>query len=284
MNKLILSGLMLGLLGSFSYAQSPWLSDSETNKILVEWDKMIFSHEREFNWREVISGSTVFFITGELGITENASVMVELPFSYYGYMEEFNVPLSEYERTIIGNIYIGGKLHIERSQDPDHHMFVELGVRLPTTPEPGIGEGYAHSNGLQSELSDRFEAFAYYNDWSIPLIGNYVRTIRDPVAIKFRLGTIWVERKKSENMLFLLYGLTGLYRTSAIEGYLGINGRSPYYGNNPIFFDDGISQLRAGVGRPFNEVVPSIYIRKTLGENYNQIVDWGYGINIEYRW
>ncbi|WP_310688570.1 hypothetical protein [Aliifodinibius sp. S!AR15-10] len=45
MAKLILSSLMLVLSVNFSYAQSPWLSDSQSNKILLEWDKPIFSDE-----------------------------------------------------------------------------------------------------------------------------------------------------------------------------------------------------------------------------------------------
>ncbi|MDR8394403.1 hypothetical protein NC796_24860 [Aliifodinibius sp. S!AR15-10] len=188
-------------------------------------------------------------------------------------MEKYISPEFDYENTIIGNIYIGGILRKD-TQETDGHFFIEFGFRLPTTPKPKINKITAQSTGLRSELSDRFEAFVS-NTWAIPLIVNFVKPVKDPMAIKFRLGTVWDERKDSENMFFLLYGLTGLYRTSTVEAYLGINGRSPYAGNDTEFFNDGFSQLRAGVARPFNEIVPGIYLRKPVGENYNRWVDLG---------
>lgn len=60
-------------------------------------------------------------------------------------------------------------------------------------------------------------------------------------------------------------------------------GRNQYVGNNVDFGDSGFTQVRAGVARPFGNVVPGIYVRKPLGENYNQLVDWAVGLNLEIR-
>lgn len=283
MKKLILSSLVVVFWwGGVSYAQSPWLSNSQSNKILLEWAKPIFSDEMGSAWEKMTAGSSVYFLTGEIGVTEKISLTTELPFSYLGFVEEYISPEFDYENTIIGNIYIGGILR-NYARETDDQLFIEFGVRLPTTPEPRIDKVTAQSTGLRSELSDRFEAFVS-NTWSVPLIANLVKTLQEPVAIKFRLGTVWDEREGADNMLFLLYGLTGLYHTPTIEAYVGINGRSPYVGNNPDFFNDGYSQLQVGLARPFNYIVPGAYLRKPVGENYNQWMDWGYGFNIEFRW
>ncbi len=142
------------------------------------------------------------------------------------------------------------------------------------------------STGMSSEASDRLEAFMW-DTWTVPLVGSYITKISGPFATKFRLGTIYdiyVDDFESlDNELHLLYGISGLYRESTFEASLGFSGRNPYVGNNPDFFDDGFTQLQAAVARPFGNIVPGVYVRKPLGDNYNQLVDFAYGLWIEVR-
>lgn len=293
MKKLIVSSLLVVLWMGSCYAQSPWLSNARANKILLEWDKPIFSSDEGFGREDATAASSVVFLTGDIVITDNFSLIVELPFSHFGLVDEERASGFDNENTVVGNLYMGGLLDIN-VKTPGDRLFIEFGLRVPTTPDPETNQVVAQATGLRSEMSDRFEAFID-DYWAIPLIGNYVTTFEEPVAIKLRLGTVWVNplkfsnrffySKDSERTLHLLYGITGFYNASPIEISLGINGRSPFVSNrNRNFFNDGFSQLRAGVMRPFNHIVPGIYLKKPIGENYSKWVDWGYGLNIEYRW
>lgn len=279
MKKVILL-LVIGCWAGATYAQSPWLSDTRLSSISIEWDKPLFD-DRTLD-RDVVTGATsVMFITGRFRVGDNFRLVGELPISHFGF-EDTN-PAGDDNSTVIGNIYAGGIFDINMG-NPNSHMFVELGVRVPTAPE-SISDRFGGFTGMLSE-NERLEAFTT-DSWAIPLIGNYVTSVSGPFAMKFRLGTVYdilVDDLDSfDNEWHLLYGLTGLYRESTVEAYLGFSGRNRYVGNDADFFDDGLTQLRAGIARPFRNITPGVYVRKPLGENYNQLVDFAYGISIEIR-
>lgn len=233
---------------------------------------------------EVAGLSSSLFLTGRVRVTDNFRIEAELSVSYFGY--QHNNPFGGDDKsTTMGNVYTGGIYDVE-TRNPDNRFLVELGVRIPTSREPNDTKRFGSVTGISSEASDRLEAFLW-DTWTIPLIGSFITPVSGPFAVKFRLGTIYdifVDDLKSlDNELHLLYGISGLYRESNIEANLGLSGRNPYVGNNPDFFDDGFTQIRAGVARPFGKIVPGVYVRKPLGENYNQIVDFAYGFYIEIR-
>lgn len=280
MKKTILLLIMAVWWAGNTYAQSPWLSDTRLSSISLEWDKPLFD-DRTID-RDLVTGATsVLFITGRIRVNDNIRFVAELPISHFGF-EDTN-PLGDDNSTNIGNIYAGGIFDINMN-NPNSHMFIELGARIPTAPE-SISKRFGGFTGMLSE-NERLEAFST-DSWAIPLIGNYVTSVSGPFAAKFRLGTVYDilvdDLKDFDNEWHLMYGLTGMYRQSNVEAYLGFAGRNRYAGNNADFFDDGLTQVRAGIARPFRNFTPGIYMRKPLGENYNQLVDFAYGFSIEIR-
>lgn len=274
---------MTGLLTGFANAQSPWLSDSRTSSVSLEWDKPLFD-DRTFDRDQISDASSVLFLTGRMRLADNFRFVAELPMSHFGY--EGNNPFGgDDNSTAIGNIYAGGIWDINKDT-PDNHAFVELGVRIPTAREPNDTERFGNFTGMNSEASDRMEAFSW-DTWTVPLIGNYITTINGPFAAKMRLGTLYNayvgDFEDLDNELHLLYGISGLYRQPNVEAHLGFSGRNPYVGNDLDFFDNGFTQLRAGVARPFGKITPGVYVRKPLGENYNQVLDLAYGLSLEVK-
>lgn len=283
MKKLICTVVLFGLWTGLVLAQSPWLNDTRTSSISLEWDKPIFD-DRTFERKDVTAVSSAMFLTGHVKITENFLFVGELPISHFGY-KNGNPFGGEDNSTMLGNIYAGGIYNVDL-RNPDNHLFVELGVRFPTARTPDNIEWFGNFTGQKSEASDRMEAFQW-DTWSVPLIGNFITPVSGPFALKVRLGTVYCifadDLKDLENDLHLVYGLTGLYRDSNVEAHLGFSGRNTYVGNDPDFFEEGFTQLRAGVALPFGNIVPGVFVRKPLGENFNRLVNFSYGFNIEIR-
>lgn len=282
MKKATLLLLLTGIGAIQLQAQSPWLSDTRVTSVSLEWDKPLFD-DRTFDRDEISGTSSVLFITGRVRVNDNFRVIAELPMSHFGY--ENNNPFGgDDNSTSIGNIYAGGALDFNQ-KNPKNHSFVEFGVRIPTSRSYDGIDRFGNTTAQFSEI-ERREAFGTDN-WAIPVIGNYITPVSGPFAVKLRLGTVYDiyvdELKDLDNEFHLLYGLTGLYRKPTVEAHLGFSGRNPYIGNDPDFFDNGFTQIRAGVARPFNNFTPGIYLRKPLGENYNQLIDMAYGFSIEIR-
>lgn len=272
--------MFMGFWADIMYAQSPWLSDARLSTVSLEWDKPLLD-SRTFDRDEVRAASSVLFLTGRARVNDDLRFEVELPVSHFG-LKRSNA-FADDRSTTIGNIYVGG-IYDVKIPNPANHAFLELGVRIPTTPSIN-DDRFANVLGLFSEL-DRNEAFIE-DTWSIPLIGTYITQISGPFAARLRLGTAYDiyagDLKDLDNELHLLYGISGLYRKPKVEAQLGFMGRNQYAGNNADFGDSGFTQLRAGVARPFGKVVPGVYVRKPLGENYNAFLDWAFGLNLEFR-
>jgi hypothetical protein len=258
--------------------------------VSLEWDKPLFDEDL-IDRDEVMGLSSSLFLTGRMKVTDNFSLQAELPLSYFGYQD--NNPFGGNDNSFeIGNVYLGGIYDIQtgsydaRPENSEDRLFVELGVRFPTAREPDETDNFGAFTGRTSEAGDRVEAFLY-DTWSIPVIGSYISTISGPFAVKLRLGTIYDiyvgDFEGQENEMYLQYGIAGLYRESTLEASLGFSGRNRYVGNNPDFFDDGFTQVRASVARPFGNIVPGVYVRKPLGENYNNLVNLSYGFSVEIR-
>lgn len=284
MKKIILLLIISSFLAEIAQAQSAWLNDSRLSAVTLEWDKPLFD-DRTVDRDEVSSASSSLFLTGHIRANDKLGFIAEIPVSHFGY--ETNNPFGgDDNSTVLGNIYLGGIW--EMTDNQDNRTFWELGIRAPTTPDPN-NDRFGSTTGLASEGSDRTEAFIQ-DTWSIPLIGNYITPIGDsPFAIKARLGTVYNiftdDLKSLDNNMWLLYGFSTLYRESALEAHLGFSGRNQYVGNisGSDFWDTGFTQLRAGIGIPFQNVIPGIYVRKPLGDNYNQVLDFAYGLTLEIR-
>jgi len=266
------------------HAQSPWLSDTRLSTVSLEWDKPLFD-DRSIDRDDITTVSSVLFLTGRMRISDNVRFVAELPVSHFGY--ENNKPLGgDDNSTVLGNVYVGSIYDINTG-NLNTHTFVELGIRIPTTPNPRTDEQFGGKTGRLAEL-ERSEAFTS-DVWGIPLIANHVTSVRGPLAIRFRLGTVYVlfidEQEDVANQMHLLYGLTALARQSTVEAYLGFSGRNQFMGlpSGLDFWDSGLTQIRAGIARPFLNITPGIYLRKPMGENYNRAVDLAYGFSIEIR-
>ena len=284
MKKIISLLLLIGIGTAITYAQSPWLSDTRTSSISLEWDKPLFD-KRTFDRDDITGASSALFLTGRFRVNENLRIVGELPLSHLGFESAY--PLGDDNSTVVGNFYLGSIWDIE-TVSTNNHAFVELGVRIPTTPEMNLSDKYGSLTGLASEESDRTEAFIW-DTWAVPVIGNFISVIDGPFAVKTRLGTVYDifvdDLKDVDNEMWLLYGITALYRDSGFEAHLGFSGRNQYVGlpEDADFFDSGFTQLRGGVGIPFGKVTPTIYARLPLGSNYNEVMDMAYGFSIEIR-
>ena len=267
-----------------SMAQSPWLSDTRLTSVSLEWDKPLFD-DRTLD-RDLVTGiSSSLFVTGRFRVSDNFRFVGELPISHFGF--ESNNPVGDDNSTVIGNVYVGGIWDVNTA-NPTNHAYIELGVRIPTTPQPNVNDRFGGTTGLLAEVSDRMEAYMW-DTWAIPVVGNFVTTVNKPFAVKGRLGTVYDiftdDLKNSDNSLWLLYGVTALYQASTLEGHLGFSGRNQYVGNisGVNFWDSGFTQLRAGVARPFRNVTPGVYVRMPLGDNHTQVLDFAYGFSLEIR-
>lgn len=265
-------------------AQSPWLSDTRLTSVSLEWDKPLFD-DRTLD-RDLVTGiSSSLFVTGRFRVSDNFRFVGELPISHFGF--ESNNPVGDDNSTVIGNVYVGGIWDVNTA-NPTNHAYIELGVRIPTTPQPNVNDRFGGTTGLLAEVSDRMEAYMW-DTWAIPVVGNFVTTVNKPFAVKGRLGTVYDiftdDLKNSDNSLWLLYGVTALYQASTLEGHLGFSGRNQYVGNisGVNFWDSGFTQLRAGVARPFRNVTPGVYVRMPLGDNHTQVLDFAYGFSLEIR-
>jgi hypothetical protein len=186
MKKLILTILICGFAASALYAQSAWLSDTRLTSIALEWDKPLID-DRTFDRDDVSGASSALFLTGRIRATDNFRFVTEIPVSHFGF--EGNNPFGgDDNSTVLGNIYVGGIYDIETS-NPNNHAFLDLGVRIPTTPEP-TNNKFGGQSGMAIENSDRMEAFMY-DTWSIPLIANFVTSIEGPFAVKARVGNVY---------------------------------------------------------------------------------------------
>lgn len=283
MKKSVLILIMAGFWAVSAFAQSPWLSDARLSMISLEWDKPVFD-DRTFDQKDVTDASSVLFLTGRARINDDLRFVAEVPFSYFGYKSN---PAGDNNSTVIGNVYVGGIKDFNTS-NPNNHAFIELGVRIPTTPDPRTQDRFGGISGLASERSDRVEAFMS-DTWAVPLIGNFVSSVSGPFAVRARLGSIYDiftdDLKNEDNSLWLLYGITGMYRKPTFEANAGFSGRNQYVGNpsGVDFWDSGATQVRAGVARPFRNVTPGIYARLPLGDNYTRVLDFAYGVSIEIR-
>lgn len=284
MKRALILLIVAGCWAGQTFAQSAWLSDSRLSSVSLEWDKPVFD-DRTFDRDDVSGASSVLFLTGRFRATDNLRIVAELPISHFGF--EGNNPLGDDNSTVIGNVYLGSIWDINTT-NPNNHVFVEVGVRIPTTPEPRTQDRFGGITGLASETTDRAEAFMW-DTWSIPAIASLVTSVRDPFALKFRVGTVYDifadDLKNQDNNMWLLYGLTTMYRQPRVEAHLGFAGRNQYVGlpSGVDFWDSGATQIRAGIARPFRNVTPGIYARLPLGDNYNQVLDFAYGISLEIR-
>jgi hypothetical protein len=154
MKKLTLSVLFIALWTGLVFAQSPWLNDTRNSSITFEWDKPLFD-DRTFDRKDVTGVSSAMFLTGRMLITDNFLFVAELPISHFGYKD--GNPSGEDNSTMLGNIYAGGIYNVDL-RNPDNHLFVELGVRIPTTRTP-TADRFGNFTGIISEASDRSEAF-----------------------------------------------------------------------------------------------------------------------------
>lgn len=284
MKKLILLLIVCGFIIETTHAQSAWLSDSRLSSVGLEWDKPLFD-DRTIDQDQVTAASSALFLTGRIKVADNFRFIAELPVSHFGY--EANNPFGgDDNSTVLGNIYLGSIWDLN-TNNPNNHAFLELGVRIPTTPDPN-DDRFGSASGIVSESSDRMEAFLA-DTWSVPLVGNFITSVGGPFAVKGRLGTVYNiytdDINDFDNAMWLLYGITALYRDPGFEAHAGFSGRNQYVGNvsGSDFGDTGFTQLRAGIAVPFQNITPGIYVRKPLGENYNQLLDLAYGVTLEIR-
>lgn len=279
---LAISVLFSVLLFENLFAQSHWLAHTDQNSIYLEWDKPVF--DSDYMGGEIITPlSSVLFLSGRIKVNDHFFLIAELPVSHYGgeyryfdFREKYN------SHTAIGNIYLGGEYML--SSTASTLPSIKFGLRLPTLAEPQYPNKMGVFTGIFSEF-DRGESF-WRDSWSVRVLGSLVNLqANNNLELKVNTGfsyNIFTGEISDylDNMLHLLYSFTATWKTPVLNPHMAVFGRNPIHGNDAEFLEDGITQLRFGVGKDFNTWSATVFVRRPLTSYIHDIVNFSYGINL----
>jgi hypothetical protein len=276
----------------YASAQSYWLNQTGNNSLSFEWDKPVFDLYMDDEDGEKISGMTsVLFITARAKAGERLTLVADLPLSHFGgtfatydyNWYSWSRKLENHSNTALGNIYIGGEYRI-RPELESIVSHLKFGLRLPTAPDYDGDFISGRFTGRLSEF-DRLGAFET-DTWLLRFLASSIidQKISDlKVMINAGLNyQVFTGRRADylDNMWYFQYAFTLLYTNDQVEAYLGISGSNPFHGNDADLVYDGISQVRAGLGKNFNGWSASIYARRPLTESVHDFMKFSYGVMI----
>jgi hypothetical protein len=265
MTMVILTGLLPGsILG-----QPLWLDRSHDKTIALEILKPSFD-DRTFikNTKFVTSA---LFLSLRLPLSENLHFVGELPFANGGF--DFDGE-SESESTI-GNPYLG--LEISGQNSP---VFAELGIRAPLAKE----ENFGTLIGVLTDFVDRAEAFTP-DMVSITAMANYRYKNPSGFVTRLRGGpAFWVNTDKQEfeddTELFLLYSMQAGYESEQVSIGGGFTGRWLLTEKDLTFGEQTFHQLAFAASAGLGNLRPGIQIRLPLDDDFKEVVDFVFGVNL----
>jgi hypothetical protein len=269
-------------------AQSYWLNPTGTNSISFEWDKPLFDLNQE-NGEKTSSMTSFLFINARVKAGERFTLVADLPISHFrGSLmtfsyESWSSKLESQDNTALGNIYIGGEYRI-RPELKSIVSHLKFGLRLPTASDYD-GD---FVNGLITGAASEFDRLSAFNSdtWLLRFLASSIidQKISDlKVVLNAGLSyQVFTGRIADylDNMLYFQYAFILLYSNEQIDAHLGISGSNPFHGNEADFVEDGISQVRAGLGTHFNGWSASVYARRPLTDSVHDFLKFSYGVSI----
>lgn len=267
MKHLFITTIILLITGLSASGQSPWLDTGNTNFIAIEWQKPNFNFNLDSN-DKTRALSSVLFVTGKYSIWEGLNIVAELPLSHWGLDDGDGIDQQD-AHTTIGNIYAGGEYSIPEN-NPRIDVLAELGLRLPTLPEPGFPDRRGAFTGFVIS-KDRREAFM--DDFiPITLFGNVLIAPEKDLQFRIRAGALYSfytgDIEEGRHEAHFLYSAQARYQSFIVNGIFGITGRTDLRRNENIF----------GIGRPTTQLwvkmekklmgwAPGLYIRIPINKN-----------------
>ena len=250
------------------FAQSIWLDRSHDKTISLEILKPNFEGDDNTTFT-----TSTLFLSGRFAVTNNISVVGEIPFSHFGIESDFSNAESE---NAIGNPYLGIEIHGE-----DSPVFGEIGLRLPLTPGHDDDNQNAVIVGVLTEVVDRTEAFV---PDAFPISGalNYFYKNPTGFVLRFRGGPSgWIATSdRVESELLLLYSAQAGYESQQVSFVAGFSGRLILTEEDIDFGERTLHQLGLAANVAFGVVQPGISFRVPLDEDLTDILDFIFGLTL----
>lgn len=271
--------LLLCAVSSAGYSQSIWLSGSQArNQLSIEWAKPRF--ERQFDRDNNISlFSSTLFISGMFKLNDHLDFVAEIPLSHWAYRDD-DGPSTQNPHTTIGNVYLGA-VYTFSNVPVFFTPSLEVGIRIPTMPDPDFPDKRGSFSGYVAEL-DRREAFL---SRTLAMEGflNADHQMNQMVTLRLRGGvSYWKYNGDSspnyKNELYLAHSAQLHFSTEMIGGYMGLTGKH-LVGKEPRFFiwDDGdVTHSWIGIRKRFGKWIPEIYIRNPIEDGTGVSAVYGF--------
>lgn len=224
-----------------------------------------------FDRADVSTLSSAWYLSGRLPITEHAKLLFELPFAY---VDADRGPFRDESGSALGNPLLVLELLASDA------VRVELGARLPLTPDDG------------DDAAQVLGAFADYNRSDafipriVPLSGALV--LERPLAPAFTLHArggltlVLPTESDEDNATLLDYGLFGSYDAGGGRIGLGLMGRW-LVSNEDLrrFSEASAHQLGLNVDVGTGRVRPGIMIRVPLDDDFSDALESVIGITLQ---
>lgn len=263
--------LLLGPLLPAS-AQSVWtMPPHHANQASVEWLKPVFD---DGNGASVLTSS--FVLSAQATLTDRLMLVGELPVAHARFKSPPQLRDAETPSTSVGNPYVG--LEVRSIDTP---LFMEVGLRLPTTDNPGF---WPSAIGSLTDLN-RLGAYPV-NQIPFQLVGNYSHDpARSAFSARLRVGpeVFFPASGGAPATMVLTYGAQGWY-TAPDEGLrvgLGLTGRWNT-GRNAGFGQSSLHHVTTTLQGTFGNFHPGVVARLPLEASYREAFNAVIGLTLTF--
>lgn len=265
--KILFTIILMGVSYQLSMGQLSQFSTNGSNSISLEWQKPNFDLSLDNN-DDLSSFTSVLFIKSKYKLNDRINILIELPFSHWGLNDPDGIDNQD-NHTTLGNIYLGSRYRFdEKSEAID--FSIELGLRVPTIPEPDFPDKRGSFTGLIIS-KDRREAFMY--DF-IPLnLFGYLQFMPDKnLTFHVTVGglySIYTGDLNRDNESHILYSLSANYKSEFLNSSIGFSDRRFLKQNNFIFQEKNNAHLWLQFSKPFQNWEPSLYMKLPVKDEPN---------------
>jgi hypothetical protein len=282
--KVVFWSVMIGalaLIQSPARAQVNWSRTENRNSISLEWSKIHLTfdpHEDIYTFL-----TTIGFLSGQYRISNNVSIVGEIPFSTYDAGESMPVyyNLDEiyfdylywegyYEdHQMLGNPYLG----IEAGSK-EKGPILTAGVRFPLASDDNYP---AASVGVLGAY-DRFEAFVP-DLWSFYCGGGY-RDFSHPVFWKINFGPAFLVPERGDAELLADYSIMAGIQQRRYKIGISMTGRC-WLSESDLDFSERIDHIAGMVAAlRLGNFEPGVQVRYNLDDDINEPINYTYGLNL----
>lgn len=278
--EIFLTFIVLLYFSNESAGQSQWLDNGKGNSVSIEIYKP-FKARDSFALPPggIIPGFTAFsgavYLSGRYVISKSFALVGDFPFAN-GSIDD-SIFYTDQGGLKIGNPYLGAEYNIPKSP-----IMVELGLRLPFTPDTFAEASLA---GILSDI-DRSEAFI--KD-IVPVYAavNYKTVSESNILLKARAGIdVWFNTKKAgfENQPELKadYTLQVGYLHQYVNFLFGLSGRYDMVSGPKLPKKENIIQYGLLVTFPYKNIRPAFSIKVPGSDNLGKVLNYVLGLNFTY--